>query len=496
MKKQIFLLTVTILSLLAACRKDVVDVRDFGKITIDSVSPGSGPSGLYVIVYGNNFSYQPSEVKARINNLDAPVIQMSPRRMMIYIPEGATSGKLHFTFNRKNPTNDEHNYADQMDTVAEGSDFIINESLIPAPIIEQVVPVQGKAGDTITIKGYNFSAGNGKVLFGTDEGVITQSTPTQLKVKVPKTTPGTVSLIIKQGTHTINAGNFIVEETPAGVKDIYFNTSNGIEGYISKAVVDEFGNATIQELYGPADGVAFTIFGVKADVVNGFVYWVDNNIIYRGSTDGTALMIPVYTDPTGNFIIDMDLDKNGRLYFTSWSSTLGGHHSIKRINGDGTGPVEELYQLPGDPMAGGFKIEAATGKLYWTEYMTASVFEGSIEGQSAQPVKLLFDGSDGLASPSNIAVDPANGHIYVIDNGNGAIYKGSLDGTGTLQKLPVPNTDIIGSGDIEIDPVNHFIYWITSYFENSIIMRAKTDGTSIQKAVDNLKYASNLDIVL
>jgi hypothetical protein len=496
MKKQLFLLIATALTLLAACHKEVADVRDFGKITIDSISPGTGPSGVYVIVYGNNFSYQPSEATVHINNTKAQVIQMSPRRMMLYIPEGAASGKLHFTFNRKNPTNDEHNYAAQMDTMADGPSYIINESIIPAPIIEQVAPGQGRAGDTITIKGYNFSAGNCKVLFGTDEGAITQSTPTQLKVKIPKTTPGTVSLIIQQGTHTITAGNFVVEETPAGVKDIYFNASDGIEGHIYKAVVDEFGNATIQELYGPADGVAYTIFGVKADVVNGFVYWVDNNTIYRGSTDGTAPVTLVYTDPTGNFIVDMDLDENGRLYFTGWSSTMSGHHSIKRIKGDGTGPVEELYQLPADPMVGGLKVNVTTGKLYWTEYMTASVFEGSMEGQLAQPAKLLFDGADGLASPANIALAPASGHIYVIDNGNGAIYQGALDGTGTLQKLPVPNTDIIGSGDIEIDPVNHFVYWITADFENSTIMRAKTDGTSIQKVVNNLKYASNLDIVL
>ncbi len=55
MKKQIFLLIATVLILLAGCRKNVADVRDFGKIKIDSISPGSGPSGMHIIVYGNNF---------------------------------------------------------------------------------------------------------------------------------------------------------------------------------------------------------------------------------------------------------------------------------------------------------------------------------------------------------------------------------------------------------------------------------------------------------
>lgn len=179
MKKHISLLIATGLILLTACRKNVADVRDFGKVVIDSISPGSGPSGMHIIVYGNNFSYLQSEVKARINNLDAQVIQVSPTRMMLYIPKGAVTGKLHFTFDRRNPTNDQFNYSGQLDTVANGPDFIINESLIPALIIEQVVPTEGKAGDIITINGFNFSEGNCKVLFGSEEAIITEITTTQ-----------------------------------------------------------------------------------------------------------------------------------------------------------------------------------------------------------------------------------------------------------------------------------------------------------------------------
>jgi hypothetical protein len=495
MKKQIFLLMATVLTLLAGCRKNVADVRDFGKIKIDSISPGSGPSGMHIIVYGNNFSYEQSEVKARINNLDAQVIQISPSRMMLYIPEGAVSGKLHFTFDRRNPTNDQFDYSGQLDTVAVGPELIIDESLIPAIIIEQITPLEGKAGDVITIKGFNFSAGNCKLFFGTEEAIITEITTTQVKVKVPRTTPGTVSLIIQQGTHTVTAGSFTIQETPAGVKEIYWVGSDGITGAVSKAVIDEFGNANIQELYGADDGLTNTSLGVKSDVANGFIYWIDNNTIHRGTTDGAGPATLIYSDP-GPIIADMDIDKNGKVYFTSWSSTMAGHHSIKRINGDGTGEVEELYQLAGEPMAHGLKLHIATGKIYWTEMLSLSVFEGSIDGQTVQPAKLLFDGSDGLASPANIALDPAENTIYIMDNGNGAIYKGALDGSGSLQKLAVPYADLAGASDIEIDPVNHFLYWHLWDYTNGAVMRCKTDGTGVQRVVNNVRYGAFLDLVL
>lgn len=495
MKKQLFLFIALVITLLTACRKNVTDVRDFGKVVIDSISPGAGPSGIYIIVYGNNFSYEPSAVKAKLNNLDIQVTEVAPRRMKLYIPEGAVTGKLHFIFDRRNPTNEQFDYSGQMDTTADGPGFIIDESIIPPPVIETIVPEVGKAGDIVTINGFNFSVGNCKILFGTEEAIITESSPVQLKVKIPKTGPGVVSLIVQQGTHTVTAGKFTIQETPAGVKEIYWGGSDGITGAISKAVIDENGNASIQELYGADDGLVNTSLGVKADVANGFIYWVDNNTIHRGTTDGTGPATLIYSDP-GPIIADMDIDKNGRVYFTSWSSTLPGHHSIKRINGDGTGEAEELYQLPGEPMVHGLKVNVVTGKIYWTEFMNMSVFEGSIDGQMAQPAKLLFDGSDGIASPANIALDPATGSIYIIDNGNNIILKGALDGSGSLQQLPVPVTDIMGASDIEIDPVNHFLYWHYFNYENGVVMRCKTDGTGVQKVLTGVKYGVFLDLVL
>lgn len=493
MRKLIFLLPV-VLCWLAACKKEVVDVRSFGKVIIDSITPGTGPSDMYVRVLGKNFSYKTTDVKVSLNNLDIPVIQVSPNSMLLYIPKGAVTGRLQFAFDRKNPTNELYNYAGQMDTVAEGPEVIINELLLPELMVEKIVPANGKAGDTITIRGYNFSDGHCKVLFGSVEGTITKVTATEIKVRVPKTTPGKVVLHVQQGTQTVTAGEFLVDETPAGVKEIYFTTSNGAEGTISKAIIDEFGNATIQELYGVADNIG-NAMGLKADVANNTVYWIEGNAIYSGSTDGTAPKKLIYTD-AGPVIADMAFDNNGRLYVSCWSSVLPGYHAIKRLNADGTGTVEELYQLANEPWPAGMKVDVTTGKLYWTEYMSLSVFEGSINGQLTQPAKLLFDASDGITSPGNIALHPADGHMYIIDNGNNIIFKGALDGSGTLQALPVPKTDMAGPSDLEIDPVNRYLYWHFTDYTDGAVMRCKTDGTGVQRIVSKIRNGSFVDLVL
>ncbi len=141
------------------------------------------------------------------------MVQVSPGRMMLYIPEGAVTGKLHFTFDRRNPANEQFDYSGQIDTAADGPELIIDESLLPAIIIEQITPIQERAGDVITIKGFNFSDGNCKLFFGTEEAIITEITNHTSKGKSSQDHPGTVSLIIQQGKHIVTAGSFMIQET-------------------------------------------------------------------------------------------------------------------------------------------------------------------------------------------------------------------------------------------------------------------------------------------
>lgn len=492
MKRIIYTVLALISCLALSCKKEVINVQDFGKAVIDSVSPGSGPSGSYAVVYGKNLSYLTEDVKVKINGLEGQVIESSLSRMLIFIPQGATTGKLQFTFNRKNPKNDEFDYSGQVQPNAEWQQFIIDNSLVAMPIIKDVVPGNGKAGDVITIKGYNFSsAGNISVLFGDVAGNVTNVTGNELKVKVPVTTPAMVRIKVLQGNHKIDAGTFQVDETPKGVKEIYFAQSNGVN-QICKATFDDLGNPTIQVLYDASDGVSAPDLGLKADALNNALYWIDGPRIMKGSTDGSLPPIAIYTDNAG--IADLDMAA-GKLYFTSFSSSVSGSQSIKCINKDGTGMEEELYLLPGDPLLIGLKVNEAAGKLYWTDLISGSVYEGSLNGQTAQPAKVLFDNSDGIGGPFNIAISPSTSKIFILDLNTNEIFAGSLDGSGTLYKLPIPSTDLMSPNDIEIDDANQSIYWLNQNFENGVMMRAKTDGTNVQRLINNIKYGYFFDLV-
>lgn len=491
----------TILILLAmmcccmACRKDELDIRQFGKVIIDSISPGKGPSGMHVIVYGRNFSYATGDATVRINQLDASVVEMSPRRMVVFIPAGATTGTLQFTFNRVNPNDEKFNYSGQLDTVADGPQLLINESLVAMPIINEVVPGNGKAGDVIRIKGYNFSsAGNCVVKFGAEPAEIVHIGSNEIQVKVPVTTPGKVLLKVSQGEYVATAGDFLVDETPKGVKEIYWSAFDGSKGSINKTTFDAFGNAVVEELYGEADGVISASAGIKVDIEHGWIYWADNEKVFKGATNGQTPIQLIYTDPFA--INDIEIDKAGKLYIVTASFSLPGHHAIKKIEVDGSGTAKELYQIPAEAFPFGLKIDEAGGKIYWTEMMTARVMEGSIEGETIQPATLLFDASDGFAVPANIALDPAAGRIYIIDIGNGGIYAGALDGSGALQALPLINgVDIQAPADIEIDLANHYLYYPFSDYQNGSIMRCKTDGTGVQKVIPGVNNVNFIDMI-
>lgn len=495
MKKHIYILVLVLAVIFSACKKNTLDVRDFGRVTIDSISPGTGPSGSHVVVYGRNFSYKASEAKVRINDMDASITEISPERMIIFLPAGASSGRLSFFFDRTNPGSSKYNYGGQVDSTAEGPLFVVNETLSAMPIVKSVDPMHGKAGDVIQITGYNFSTVTDvcKVMFGGVQAEITQISQNGISVKVPVTTPDTVALSIHQDPYTIDATPFIVEETPKGVKEIYWVQTDAFGSKIRKAVMDALGNLVSEDLYTSADGLNYLDRGVKADVANGFLYWADGEKIFKGSTDGTLPPQLIYTDPVAAF--DLDLDGTGNLYFASWSSSNGNNHSIKRIKTDGSGIAEELYFLPADATPIGLKVDVASSKIYWVEISTVSAYEGSINGHTVQPAKLLYDAADGLAAPLNIALDPGNSRIFIFDGGVGSISAGALDGSGTLKALPVAAADILSVVDIEIDPANQFIYWIKSSIDDGSLMRCKTDGSGAQKLF-NLPAGYFLDLVL
>ncbi|WP_346320896.1 IPT/TIG domain-containing protein [Chitinophaga sp. YIM B06452] len=489
MKRHIYSLFAVLVCAFTACRKEVIDVRDFGKVTIDRITPGTGPAGTYVVVYGHNFTDLVQDAKVHINDMEVRIVTMSPDSMLIQIPEGAVTGKLEFSFNRKNPYGG-YDYSGQAEPAATGPVYTVDASAIPLPMVREVLPLHARVGGEVTVNGYNFKDGSCKIFFGDTEGTITEISSNQVKVKVPAITPDTVSMRVEQGAYTVPAGQFIVDETPAGVKEIFWASP----GKVYKAVLDENGNAIMEAIYDESDNAGVYLNGLTVDKAKGRVYWLDFSKVYYGSLDGAAAPTLVHSFPEGFMLTDIAFDSQDRLYVMAFDATFSGNTHILRVNTDGTG-AEEIYKL-GEMLPTSLKIDEAGGKIYWTDQMNMITYEGSVNGQAAQAPKALFDANDGVFAPSSIAMEGT--HIYIMDGGTSAIFVGERDGSGTLTKLPVPAEVLMGAGDLEIDAGNQYIYWIQYDFMvgHGTLFRCKTDGTGLQRVIENVPESYHLSIVL
>lgn len=81
-------------------------------------------------------------------------------------------------------------------------------------------------------------------------------------------------------------------------------------------------------------------------------------------------------------------------------------------------------------IANGIDVDAAGGKLYWTEYGNGLqddvVRRANLDGTQ---VETLLTGADGLSTPQHIAVDHAGGYFYFADLHAGRVLRAKLDGS-------------------------------------------------------------------
>lgn len=474
MKKNttVALVSFMLLLALASCQKNVVDVRDFAIVRIDSVFPAAGPSGAYVEVYGNNFPYKVTETAVTIDGKNCTIIKSSPQKLLIRIPDNARSGPLHFWFDRRNPMGDKHNYSDLLDSTAVWPSFVVDDAMIAMPLITKSSPAAGKPGTVVTLEGYNFNTTTGvlKVMFGETAGQLVSVTPEKLTVKVPLLTPVTLPIKVQQGPHTVAAGNFTVDEIPAGTM-YYISGMYTEEAGIFKMELDATGEPVIEKLYGFDDGL-FMPDGLHADAASGKLYWAEDTRLMQGSMDGTAPVEVLYEESSS--ISDIVL-VNGAFYYSCYSVWAPGGNAIKKLTAGGT--PETLYMLRDDDYPESIRVDGGSGKLYWRA--GGKIYYGSMEGAPAQPPAELFNDDVLPGDIASMAIDPVTHTVYIRNN-NREIYKGAGDGSGALQKLAVNPDYLLMSGNLEIDPVKGFLFWKIEGDEG-LIYRCKLDGTGAQE---------------
>jgi hypothetical protein len=216
-----------------------------------------------------------------------------------------------------------------------------------------------------------------------------------------------------------------VLDTGGGLRSIDVDAAGGkvyfcdVDNYkVARCNTDGSG---VQDL---ATGLAFPAT-CRLNRPEGLVVWGDqtDETISRANLDGTGSLLITTTPFHRGLVID---PAAGYMYWdTSITPTSG---RIMRSNLDGTGQVILVNGATfGKPAS--LAIDAAAGKLYWTDYVNKVVRRSNFDGSGLQT---LYSSGD---SPRAIALDLPSGKLYWgQDYGEeptfGAIYRSNLDGSG------------------------------------------------------------------
>ena len=216
----------------------------------------------------------------------------------------------------------------------------------------------------------------------------------------------------------------------------------------------------------------------------GRIYWSNNvsDKIVRSNYDGSSKedLLTGLGDPEGIAIDGAER----KVYWIDRSSD-----TIKRTNLDGTGTAESL--VTGLTSAYGLILDtsdasASNHKLYWVDATGQFIKRATKEGAS---VTTLFDnGTDGISSPQDLALDAAANTLWWTDDGTNKIQKGATDGTGTSATATVTITDFTQLNSA--DKVNLIATDTTNYdFVNG--SQSSVAGTW-ESATSNDQTATNL----
>ncbi|MCZ8216782.1 MAG: IPT/TIG domain-containing protein, partial [Cyclobacteriaceae bacterium] len=166
--------------------------------TISSFSPLQGIAGTSVTITGTNFSTTATNNIVKFNNTTATVTAATTTSLTVAVPAGATSGTISVQVGSQ--------------TAVSADSFTV----IPVPTITSFSPLQGIAGNSVTITGTNFSttAANNVVKFNNTTATVTAASTTSLMVTVPTAaTSGTISVQVGSQT-AVSVQSFTIIPKP------------------------------------------------------------------------------------------------------------------------------------------------------------------------------------------------------------------------------------------------------------------------------------------
>jgi hypothetical protein len=168
------------------------------KLSIDDITPKSGPIGTSVSITGRNFGGKKSGNTVTFNGKKASVRKASTTKLTVKVPKGATSGSVKVKVG---------------DQTAAGPTFTVTKKSPPQVKITSVTPKKGPVGTKVTIQGKHFTPKklDNTVTFNGTKADIQSATKTKLVVKVPRdATTGPIK--VKANSQTAEGPTFTVTE--------------------------------------------------------------------------------------------------------------------------------------------------------------------------------------------------------------------------------------------------------------------------------------------
>ena len=159
--------------------------------------------------------------------------------------------------------------------------------------------------------------------------------------------------------------------------------------------------------------------------------------------------------------------------------------SIQKSDLDGSNVETVIEQSAPAGGIGGVALDAAAGKVYWTDYKNSAIKRVDRDGANIETL------ISGLSAPRGIALDLTNSKIYWTDTGTGSIERANLDGTGREVVLAGRNNPY----DVALDIASGKFYWVESHFSGAVF-RANFDGTVVEELAVGHRFPRSLDLDL
>lgn len=266
--------------------------------TFSDLFPKSGTTNTHLTLEGTSFT---SVTQVKVGDVPAKVFKvLDNNKIQISIPY-TTNGAIQLV----------------------SPDTIINTNLFyyyRGPAISGISPLDGPAGTTVTIAGSGFSAtpDSNVVYFGGIRGDVISSTPTDIKVKVPKGAPyANISVSTRSLTATSSYAFSVTFPDGGSINPTSFSSPLSFDAggkliHPGKTAVADFDGDGKPDLITPDWGANYVVIS-RNNSSNGKISFTDHLKITVGEPSANGLLKAVPVDVNSDGKIDFCIGNNADL---------------------------------------------------------------------------------------------------------------------------------------------------------------------------------------